>query len=240
MWSGFFFYTPRPPEQKYALVVLTMVVVLVNIFYMLILLCSICSEACKEHENSLFVQVFRKRTSSLRRMSSSFRTPGSRLRTASRANRDTVHVSNPVQILELTEGGAYSTDRASNRVADRDAGKGVPGESHGLDGHVFSGANSRVRENPMRRLKSKAEGGAGTLMEEEEEEEEEALMEAEAAAAAAEEEEEREETSGAAKPAASGGDGEFVVGMDYEIYADNNGRRYWWNPATGETAWLDQ
>jgi hypothetical protein len=218
MWSGFFFYTPRPPEQKYALMVLTMVVVLVNIFYMLVLLCSICTEACKEHENSLFVQVFRKRTSRLRlgRMSSSFRVPESRLRTASRVNRDAVHVSNPVQILELTEG-------ALDRVADRDAGKDVPGKSYGLDSNVFSGANSRVHENPMRTLKSKAKGGAETLMEAEDKEEGGGG-----------------ETSEAAKPAASGSVDESVVGLDYEIYVDDNGRRYWWNPATGETAWLDQ
>ena len=51
MWSGFFFYTPRPPDQKAALVFLTMTVVLVNTIYMIILLYSMCSEACKEQCN---------------------------------------------------------------------------------------------------------------------------------------------------------------------------------------------
>ena len=107
MWSGFFFYTPRPPEQKNALVFLTMVVVLVNTLYMLILLYSMCFEACKEHEDNSLVQVFRKRTSGL----SSLHLTRSQVR----KRKGTVHVFNPVGMghfasIEMTP---FSTERES-------------------------------------------------------------------------------------------------------------------------------
>ena len=62
MWSGFFFYSPRPPSQKQALVFLTMLVVVVNSIYMAVLLYSMCSETCKEHESNVIVKSFRRRT----------------------------------------------------------------------------------------------------------------------------------------------------------------------------------
>ena len=64
MWSGFFFYSPRPPSQKNALVFLTMAVVLVNVFYILVLLYLMCSQCCKEHEDD--VQVFNQRALSMK------------------------------------------------------------------------------------------------------------------------------------------------------------------------------
>jgi hypothetical protein len=67
MWSGFFFYSPRPPSQKQALVFLTMLVVVVNVLYMAVLLYSMCSETCREHENNRVVKVFRRRTSNMKR-----------------------------------------------------------------------------------------------------------------------------------------------------------------------------
>ena len=66
MWSGFFFYSPRPPSQKKALVFLTMAVVLVNVFYILVLLYSMCSQCCKEHEDDNMVHVFNQRASSMK------------------------------------------------------------------------------------------------------------------------------------------------------------------------------
>ena len=66
MWSGFFFYSPRPPSQKKALVFLTMAVVLVNVFYILVLLYSMCSQCCKEHEDDNVVHVFNQRASSMK------------------------------------------------------------------------------------------------------------------------------------------------------------------------------
>ena len=66
MWSGFFFYSPRPPSQKQALVFLTMLVVVVNSIYMAVLLYSMCSETCKEHESNVIVKSFRRRTSSVK------------------------------------------------------------------------------------------------------------------------------------------------------------------------------
>ena len=94
MWSGFFFYTPRPPDQKAALVFLTMTVVLVNTIYMMILLYSMCSEACKENKDHSVVQMLRKHASDSRILT--------RVRLQSRAmwktkklDIDTIHVSNP-------------------------------------------------------------------------------------------------------------------------------------------------
>jgi len=66
MWSGFFFYSPRPPSQKPALEFLTVLVVSVNVVYMLVLLYSMCSETCREHENNSVVKMFRRRTSSMK------------------------------------------------------------------------------------------------------------------------------------------------------------------------------
>ena len=66
MWSGFFFYSPRPPSQKKALVFLTMAVVLVNVFYILVLLYSMCSQCCKEHEDDNVIHVFNQRASSMK------------------------------------------------------------------------------------------------------------------------------------------------------------------------------
>ena len=63
MWTGFFFYSPRPPSQKQALIFLTMLVVVVNAMYMMVLLYSMCAETCKENEGHKLVKTFRIRTS---------------------------------------------------------------------------------------------------------------------------------------------------------------------------------
>ena len=47
MWSGFFFYSPRPPSQKPMLVFLTMIVVIINVLHMLALLFAICLQTFK-------------------------------------------------------------------------------------------------------------------------------------------------------------------------------------------------
>ena len=65
MWSGFFFYSPRPPSQKKALEFLTILVVTINVLFMLVLLYSMCSETCREHENNSVVKMFRRKTSTL-------------------------------------------------------------------------------------------------------------------------------------------------------------------------------
>ena len=65
MWSGFFFYTPRPPEQKSALVFLTMLVFLVNAVHMLVLIGSMFLEMCKEKKESRLIQSVRRRTSNM-------------------------------------------------------------------------------------------------------------------------------------------------------------------------------
>ena len=70
MWSGFFFYSPRPPSQKEALVFLTMLVLVVNVLYMVALLYSMCAETCQENEESTVVKMFRRRTTNVKRRDS--------------------------------------------------------------------------------------------------------------------------------------------------------------------------
>ena len=122
MWSGFFFYTPRPPDQKAALVFLTMTVVLVNTIYMMILLYSMCSEACKEHEDHSVVQVFKKRTSNFRDLTRK-RLARMMTREIEKNDIDTIHVSNPgmghFAEVEMMGRGSNSTER--KRVASADA-----------------------------------------------------------------------------------------------------------------------
>jgi hypothetical protein len=100
MWSGFFFYTPRPPSQKAALEFLTMLVVLVNLLYMLVLLFSMCSQCCKEHEDNSVVKVFRKRTTNMQRVLERRTTGGWK---KSNVTRRQQHVLNPVMVeIEMT------------------------------------------------------------------------------------------------------------------------------------------
>ena len=66
MWSGFFFYSPRPPSQKQALEFLTVLVVTVNAMFMLALVFAMCSETCRENENNRVVKLFRDKTSSMK------------------------------------------------------------------------------------------------------------------------------------------------------------------------------
>jgi hypothetical protein len=95
MWSGFFFYSPRPPSQKKALEFLTVLVVTVNVLFMLVLLYSMCSETCREHENNRVVKVFRKRTSDMRKVLKR-RGTGQSSGTTFVQRRGTKHFENPV------------------------------------------------------------------------------------------------------------------------------------------------
>ena len=99
MWSGFFFYSPRPPSQKKALVFLTILVVVVNSIYMAVLLYSMCSETCKEHESNVIVKSFRRRTSGVRH---GLEKRSSRRNLVKRSR--TQHVQNPtIQALKEIE-----------------------------------------------------------------------------------------------------------------------------------------
>jgi hypothetical protein len=99
MWSGFFFYTPRPPSQKAALVFLTMLVVFVNLLYMLVLLFSMCSQCCKEHEDNSVVKVFRKRATNMQRVLERRTTGGWKKTNVTQQQ----HVLNPVMVeIEMT------------------------------------------------------------------------------------------------------------------------------------------
>jgi hypothetical protein len=119
MWSGFFFYSPRPPSQKPALEFLTVLVVLVNVMYMLVLLYSMCSETCREHESNSVVKLFRSRTSSMKNVlvrTSSMRAVNSNVRRAGSVQ----HVQNPISQDMASSindsGGTYSTARPEATV----------------------------------------------------------------------------------------------------------------------------
>ena len=87
MWSGFFFYTPRPPSQKLALEALTVIIFSTNALYMLTLLYLMCSETCKENEDNAVIKGIQRRASS---MQQTFRH-----KRVSRQRRDTQHFRNP-------------------------------------------------------------------------------------------------------------------------------------------------
>ena len=62
MWSGFFFYEPRPPSQGQALEFLTILVVSVNALYMYVLLHLMCKQVLVEKKDSTIVLAIKKRT----------------------------------------------------------------------------------------------------------------------------------------------------------------------------------
>jgi hypothetical protein len=118
MWSGFFFYTPRPPSQKQALMALTMTVFVVNVLHMLVLLLSMCSQTCKENANSPIVQALSQKTGNLRRKLP--RSTGlSRIasNTHQRQGNEKVDVPNPILAgdgeIEMTPQGVASQGAAS-------------------------------------------------------------------------------------------------------------------------------
>ena len=112
MWSGFFFYSPRPPSQKPALEFLTVLVVLVNVMYMLVLLFLMCSETCREHENNSVVKMFRKRTSTMKNVLAR--------KSSTRNNtRHLVQVENPALSQELAEIEMVSRNNTSNGYTSR-------------------------------------------------------------------------------------------------------------------------
>jgi len=119
MWSGFFFYSPRPPSQKPALEFLTVFVVSVNAVYMLVLLYLMCSETCRENEDNRVVKMFRHRTSSMKNVlvrTSSMRAVNSNVRRAGSVQ----HVQNPISQDMASSindsGGTYSTARPEATV----------------------------------------------------------------------------------------------------------------------------
>ena len=118
MWSGFFFYSPRPPSQKPALEFLTVLVVSVNVIYMLVLLYSMCSETCREHENNSVVKMFRKRTNSMRNVLSR--------KNSIRKNNHLNQVENPVISHELAVIEMVSRNDTSNGHTSRQEPVPVP------------------------------------------------------------------------------------------------------------------
>jgi len=110
MWSGFFFYSPRPPSQKPALEFLTVLVVSVNVMYMLVLLYSMCSETCREHENNSVVKMFRKKTSNLTQVMKRRTTAGDTFV----HRRGTQHFQNPAMQQEMVEIEMASRNDNSN------------------------------------------------------------------------------------------------------------------------------
>ena len=71
-----------------------MLVVLVNLLYMLVLLFSMCSQCCKEHEDNSVVKVFRKRTTNMQRVFERRTTGGWKKSNVTQQQ----HVLNPVMV----------------------------------------------------------------------------------------------------------------------------------------------
>ena len=92
MWSGFFFYSPRPPNQKPALIFLTMLVVTVNALFMAILLYSMCSQVLKEKKDTALVKGLMRRTASVRK---SFNKRTLKKKKSMAERRGMRHVQNP-------------------------------------------------------------------------------------------------------------------------------------------------
>ena len=237
MWSGFFFYTPRPPDQKAALVFLTMTVVIVNTIYMMILLYSMCSEACKEHKDNSVVQVFQKRTSDFRNFTRAH-LPSRASRRNSNLDIDTIHVSNPgmdhFAEVEMTERGSYSTER--KRVASAGAAKTVRpwvtrrkskkrARPERLSGDALVPSATQVeRRKRLHSLHTKRKSlGVGLHFN--------PMMKQTRG---------KNEIEGGEVDAMRGAvdnDGGAEGGI--EIHYDDDGRAFSWDPVTEETAWLD-
>ena len=95
MWSGFFFYTPRPPSQKTALEALTVLVFLTNAMYMLTLLCLLCSETCKENKDNVVIIKIKSRASSMQQTFHQKRVSRQMSRQSDAEQRPTQHFRNP-------------------------------------------------------------------------------------------------------------------------------------------------
>jgi hypothetical protein len=241
MWSGFFFYTPRPPDQKAALVFLTMTVVLVNTIYMMILLYSMCSEACKEHKDHSVVQVFQKRTSDFRNFTRA-RLPSRASRPSNKLDLDTIHVSNPgmghFAEVEMTERGTYSTDRESvssagatkkarSWITRKKSKKRARPERLSGGAAVPNGmqVERRKRLHSLHTRRTSLENreiftGTGVHFN--------PMMKRDNDDA---------EVGDAATTGTTDNDGGEMGGI--EIHYDDDGEAFSWDPVTGETAWLE-
>ena len=240
MWSGFFFYTPRPPDQKAALVFLTMTVVLVNTIYMMILLYSMCSEACKEHKDHSVVQVFQKRTSDFRDLT---RKRLVRMVMRETAKIETIHVSNPgmghFAEVEMTGRGSNSTEQ--KRVASvgttpkgrswitKRKGKKISRPERLPGGAAVPSAAQAEQRKRLHSLhtrrtsreESKMLAGFGVRFN--------PMMK--------QDNDDAEAGDAGATIVTAGNDGGEMGGI--EIYYDDDGDAYSYNPVTGETAWLE-
>jgi hypothetical protein len=150
MWSGFFFYSPRPPSQKPALEFLTVLVVLVNVMYMLVLLYSMCSETCREHESNSVVKMFRRRTSSMKNVlvrTSSRRAVNNSVRRAGSVQ----HVQNPISqdmaSRNNTSDGNHSTARPEATVQNPNSQDMVEIEMTSIT--TISNTNALSRSPPV-------------------------------------------------------------------------------------------
>ena len=242
MWSGFFFYTPRPPDQKAALVFLTMTVVLVNTIYMMILLYSMCSEACKEHKDHTFVQMFQKKTSNIRDLTRKRLFRMVKWQTG-KHDIETIHVYNPCMDhfaeVEMTGRGSNSTEQ--KRVAS--VGTTPKGRSW------ITRRKSKKRARPERLPDGAAVPSAAQV---------ERRKRLHSLHTRRTSREESEMVAGFGmrfnpmmKPGngdAEAGDADATIGTadgdgwedgGLEIYYDDDGSAYSYNPVTGETAWLE-
>ena len=178
MWSGFFFYTPRPPEQKSALVFLTMLVFLVNAVHMLVLIGSMFTEICKEKKESQLIQSVRRRTSSM--VPNVVRNIRRRAKEKRSKHRLSFDFENPslgavapsageVQMVNLGGGeeGAASTTTAAGETAVDIAEEEVAEEEPGTAGEVKttdSARSSKTKRKKKKGSKNRPETLPGSFM----------------------------------------------------------------------------
>ena len=255
MWSGFFFYTPRPESQKRAIIFLTMLVVLVNTFHMCYLLYSMCSAACNENKDNVIVKRIRDRASSLniKRVSSFNRKV---------VRRNTRHIQNPSSGIELTIKNS-SKQKKSKKTARSSPSKKKKNKKSRPDALPNMKSNRSVSQNLRRDRLSAVHKKRQTLE----------MKNINVF-----------ETSSASNPLYKGGEikenekqteieihideetgykfsyntrteetiwmdeiddeveveEEIDVDTEIQIKMDGNGDRYSWNPVTDEVAWLDE
>jgi hypothetical protein len=124
--------------------------VLVNVMYMLVLLYSMCSETCREHESNSVVKMFRRRTSSMKNVlvrTSSRRAVNNSVRRAGSVQ----HVQNPISqdmaSRNNTSDGNHSTARPEATVQNPNSQDMVEIEMTSIT--TISNTNALSRSPPV-------------------------------------------------------------------------------------------
>ena len=118
MWSGFFFYSPRPESQKSALIFLTMLVVLINVAHMVYLLYSMCSAACIENQDNVVLKKILSQRNSMKPLS--MKPLGSVKQGSKRKMLKTRHIQNPslgigIEMASINESSTTQKKKTKKR-----------------------------------------------------------------------------------------------------------------------------